>query len=83
MNKISAESCLKGESDQYYFLRGTDIGSSGSVEELVKCAPKVTNVNFRTSVSKPDQSEHHSGTVTILQGYSTIPPSLAVKIVVA
>ena len=88
---------------------------SGSVGEFVKCAPKVTSVNFKTSVSNPVKvsltasptgettcgpspdpvtvTAHclvaapackgtYTGTVTILQGYSTIPPNLAVTIVV-
>ena len=88
---------------------------SGSVGEFVKCAPKVTNVNFKTSVNNPVKvsltvsptgeatcgpspdpvtvTAHclvaapackgsYTGTVTIFQGYSTIPPSLAVTIVV-
>ena len=88
---------------------------SGSVGEDVKCAPKVTDVVFHTSVSNPTKmsltvspigeascgpapdpvtvTAHclvaapacqgtYTGTVTILQGYSTIPPSLAVTIVV-
>ena len=90
-------------------------GSSGSVGEFVKCAPKVDNVVFHTTVSNPAKisltinpnSEAtcgpapdtvtvtatclvaapnckgtYSGTVTILQGYATIPPSLSVTIVV-
>ena len=88
---------------------------SGSVGEFVKCAPKVTSVNFKTSVNNPVKvsltvsptgeatcgpspdpvtvTAHclvaalackgsYTGTVTIFQGYSTIPPSLAVTIVV-
>jgi hypothetical protein len=88
---------------------------SGSVGELVKCAPKTDNVNFKTSVSNPTKvslsisptgeatcgpapdsvtvTAHclvvalsckgtYSGSVTIFQGYATIPPSLAVTIVV-
>jgi len=88
---------------------------SGSVGEFVKCAPKVTSVNFKPSVNNPVKvsltvsptgeatcgpspdpvtvTAHclvaapackgtYTGTVTIFQGYSTIPPSLAVTIVV-
>jgi len=89
---------------------------SGSVTEDVKCAPKIADVNFKTSVSNPTKvslttnptgeascgpapdpvtvTAHclvaapackgtYTGTVTIFQGYySTIPPSLAVTIVV-
>jgi len=91
------------------------IGSSGSVGELVKCAPKVDNVVFHTAVSNPTKLSlsvspsgeatcgpapdavtvratclvaapnckgTYTGTVTIFQGYSTIPPSLAVTVVV-
>ncbi len=89
--------------------------SSGSVGELVKCAPKTDNVVLKTTVSNPTKvsltvnptSEAtcgpapdpitvtatclvvalsckgtYSGSVTIFQGYATIPPSLAVTIVV-
>jgi len=89
--------------------------SSGSVGETVKCAPKVDNVVFHTTVNDPTKlsltvspggeatcgpapdavtvTAHclvaapnckgtYKGTVTIFQGYSTIPPSLAVTIVV-
>jgi len=91
------------------------IGSSGSVGEFVKCAPKQDNVVFHTTVSNPAKISlttspngeatcgpapdmvtitaiclvaalnckgTYTGTVTILQGYATIPPSLAVTIVV-
>jgi hypothetical protein len=91
------------------------IGSSGSVGELVKCAPKTANVNFKTTVSNPAKlslnvgptgettcgpapdtvtvTAHclvaspnckgtYGGTVTIFQGYSTIPPGLSITIVV-
>ena len=97
------------------FSGSSGIGSSGSVGEIVKCAPKVDNVVFHTTVSNPTKisltinpnSEAtcgpapdmvtitatclvaalnckgtYTGTVTILQGYATIPPSLAVTIVV-
>ena len=97
------------------FSGSAGIGSSGSVGELVKCAPKVNNVAFHASVSNPTKisltvspgSEAtcgpapdavtvtatclvtapnckgtYTGTVTIFQGYSTIPPSLAVTLVV-
>ncbi len=90
-------------------------GSSGSVGEVVKCAPKVDDVVFHTTVSDPtkisltvspsgeatcgpapdgvtvtaqclvaapDCMGTYTGTVTIIQGYSTIPPSLSVTIVV-
>ena len=88
---------------------------SGSVGLDVKCAPKVTDVVFHTSVNNPTKvslttsptgeascgpapdpvtvTAHclvaapackgtYTGTVTTLQGYFTIPPSLAVTIVV-
>jgi len=88
---------------------------TGSVGEFVKCAPKVTDVVFHTTVSNPAKisltvspgseatcgpspdsvtvTAHclvaapackgtYHGTVTIQQGYSTIPPSLSVTIVV-
>jgi hypothetical protein len=94
---------------------GGGIGFSGSVGVSVKCAPKITNVVFKTAVSGPANigliispggqatcgpapavvtltafcvvdapicKGTYSGTVTMLQGYSTIPPSLAVTIVV-
>ena len=97
------------------FSGSAGIGSSGSVGEDVKCAPKTDNVVFKTTVSNPTKvsltvspgseatcgpaPDHvtvtahclvaapnckgtYSGTVTIFQGYSTIPPSLAVTIVV-
>ena len=90
-------------------------GSSGSVGEVVKCAPKVDNVVFHTAVSNPTKISltvspggeatcgpapdavtvtgtclvaapnckgTYTGTVSILEGYNTIPPSLAVTIVV-
>ncbi len=82
---------------------------------LIKCAPKVSDVVFDTTVSNPAKisltvspggeascgpapdsvtvTAHclvaapnckgmYTGTVTIFQGYSTIPPSLTVTIVV-
>ncbi len=88
---------------------------SGSVAEDVKCAPKITDVVFHTSVNNPTKvslttnptgeatcgpapdpitvTAHclvaalsckgtYSGSVAIFQGYATIPPSLAVTIVV-
>ncbi len=97
------------------FSGSAGIGSSGSVGEVVKCAPKVDNAIFHTSISNPTKisltvspdSEAtcgpapdavtvtatclvtapnckgtYTGTVTIFQGYSTIPPSLAVTVVV-
>jgi len=97
------------------FSGSTGIGSSGSVGETVKCAPKVDNVVFHTAVSNPTKLSltvspggeatcgpapdavtvtvtclvaapnckgTYTGTVSILQGYSTIPPSLSVTIVV-
>jgi len=97
------------------FSGSAGTGSSGSVGELVKCAPKVTDVVFHTTVSNPAKislsvspggeatcgpspdsvtvTAHclvaapackgtYHGTVTIQQGYSTIPPSLSVTIVV-
>jgi hypothetical protein len=88
--------------------------SSGSVADSFKCAPSVTSVTLRTSVSNPakisltlSQSSFascgpsfttvtltahcvvssckgsYTGTVTIFKGqYTTVPPSLSVKIVV-
>jgi len=97
------------------FSGSAGIGSSGSVGDLVKCAPKVNDVAFHTSVSNPAKIRltvspggeatcgpspdavtvtatclvaapnckgTYTGTVTIFQGYSTIPPSLAVTVVV-
>jgi len=97
------------------FSGSAGTASSGSVGETVKCAPKVDNVVFHTTVSDPTKlsltvspggeatcgpapdavtvTAHclvaapnckgtYKGTVTIFQGYSTIPPSLAVTIVV-
>jgi hypothetical protein len=97
------------------FSGSTGIGSSGSIGEDVKCAPKTNDVVFRTTVSNPTKvsltvspggdatcgpapdpltvTAHclvatpnckgtYTGTVTIFQGYSTIPPSLAVTIIV-
>ena len=97
------------------FSGSAGIGSSGSVGEVVKCAPKVDNVVFHTTVSNPTKVSlstspggettcgpapdavtvtatclvaapickgTYTGTVSILQGYDTIPPSLAVTIVV-
>jgi len=97
------------------FSGSSGTGSSGSVGEVVKCAPKVENVVFHTTVSDPTKislavspggeetcgpapdsvtvtasclvaapncAGTYTGTVTIFQGYSTIPPSLTVTIVV-
>ena len=97
------------------FSGSSGISSSGSVGEVVKCAPKVENVVFHTTVSDPTKISltvspgveatcgpapdavtvtatclvavpnckgTYTGTVTIFQGYSTIPPSLSVTIVV-
>src|SRR2546422_4773051 len=97
------------------FSGSSGIGSSGSVGEIVKCAPKVDNVVFHTTVSNPTKIRFtinpngeatcgpapdavtitatclvaapnckgtYTGTVTILEGYTTIPPSLSVTIVV-
>ena len=97
------------------FSGSAGIGSSGSVGDLVKCAPKVNDVAFHTSVSNPAKIRltvspggeatcgpspdavtvtatclvaapnckgTYTGTVSILEGYNTIPPSLAVTIVV-
>jgi len=97
------------------FSGSSGIGSSGSIGETVKCAPKVDNVIFHTSVNNPTKvsltvspggeatcgpapdtitvTAHclvaapnckglYSGTVSIFQGYNTIPPSLEVTIVV-
>ncbi len=97
------------------FSGSAGTGSSGSVGEVVKCAPKVDNVVFHTTVSDPtkisltvsppgeatcgpapdgvtvtaqclvaapDCMGTYTGTVTILQGYSTITPSLSVTIIV-
>ncbi len=97
------------------FSGSAGTGSSGSVGEVVKCAPKVDNVVFHTTVSDPTKISltispsgeatcgpapdsvtvtaqclvaapkckgTYTGTVTIIQGYSTIPPSLSVTIVV-
>ncbi|OLE71724.1 hypothetical protein AUF78_00780 [archaeon 13_1_20CM_2_51_12] len=97
------------------FSGSAGIGSSGSVGEVVKCAPKVENVVFHTAVSNPTKLSlsvspggeatcgpapdpvtvtasclvaapnckgTYTGTVTILEGYTTIPPSLSVTIVV-
>jgi len=97
------------------FSGSAGIGSSGSIGEDVKCAPKTNAVTFRTTVSNPTKvsltvsptgeatcgpaPDHvtvtahclvaapnckgtYTGTVTIFQGYATIPPSLAVTIVV-
>jgi len=96
------------------FSGSAGIGSSGSVGEFVKCAPKLTDVVFHTTVSNPSKisltigpsgatsgpspdavtvTAHclvgaidckglYTGTITILDGYSTIPPVLAVAIVV-
>ena len=91
------------------------VGSSGGIGESVKCAPKVDNVVFHTTVSNPAKislttspngeatcgpapdtvtvTAHclvaaalckgtYSGTVSILQGYANIPPSLSVTIIV-
>jgi hypothetical protein len=97
------------------FSGSAGTGSSGSIGEFVKCAPKVDNVVFQTTVSHPTKLSltmspggeatcgpapdtvtvtatclvaapnckgTYTGTVTVLQGYSTIPPSLTVNIVV-
>jgi len=97
------------------FSGSAGTGSSGSVGETIKCAPKVSDVVFDTTVSNPAKisltvspggeascgpapdsvtvTAHclvaapnckgmYTGTVTIFQGYSTIPPSLTVTIVV-
>ena len=97
------------------FSGSSGTASSGSVGEVVKCAPKVENVVFHTTVSDPTKislavspggeetcgpapdsvtvtasclvaapncAGTYIGTVTIFQGYSTIPPSLTVTIVV-
>ena len=97
------------------FSSSAGIGSSGSVGEFVKCAPKLTDVVFHTTVSNPSKisltigppgeatcgpspdavtvTAHclvgaidckglYTGTITILDGYNTIPPGLAVAIVV-
>jgi len=97
------------------FSGSSGTASSGSVGEVVKCAPKVENVVFHTTVNDPtkislavspggeetcgpapdsvtvtaqclvaapDCAGTYTGTVTIFQGYSTIPPSLTVTIVV-
>src|SRR5438445_13580638 len=97
------------------FSGSAGTGSSGSVGEVVKCAPKVDDVVFHATVSDPTKISLtvspsgeatcgpapdgvtvtaqclvatqecmgiYAGTVTIFQGYSTIPPSLAVTIVV-
>ena len=96
------------------FSGSAGIGSSGSIGEFVKCAPKLTDVVFHTTVSNPSKisltigpsgatcgpspdavtvTAHclvgaidckglYTGTITILDGYSTIPPVLAVAIVV-
>ncbi len=97
------------------FSGSAGTGSSGSVGEVVKCAPKVDNVVFHTTVSNPTKISltvspggeatcgpspdaatvtatclvaapnckgTYTGTVTIFQGYSSIPPSLSVTIVV-
>jgi hypothetical protein len=97
------------------FSGSAGTGSSGSVGETVKCAPKVDNVVFHTAVNNPTKvslavspggeatcgpapdtvtvTAHclvaapnckgtYTGTVSILQGYSTIQPSLSVTIVV-
>jgi len=97
------------------FSGDAGIGSSGIVGEVVKCAPKVDDVVFHTTVSDPTKISltvsppgeatcgpapdgitvtaqclvaalnckgTYAGTVTIIQGYSTIPPSLSVTIVV-
>ena len=97
------------------FSGSSGTGSSGSVGEVVKCAPKVDNVVFHTTVSNPtkvslstspggettcgpapdgvtvtasclvaapDCKGTYTGTVTILEGYTNISPSLSVTIVV-
>ena len=97
------------------FSGSAGIGSSGSLGEFVKCAPKQDSVVFHATVSDPAKISlttnlnneatcgpapdkitvtatclvaapnckgTYSGTVTILQGYVTIPPSLSVTIVV-
>lgn len=97
------------------FSGSAGTGSSGSIGEFVKCAPKVDNVVFHTTTSNPTKvslavsqggeatcgpspdavtvTAHclvaapnckgtYSGTVSILQGYNSIPPSLAVTVVV-
>jgi len=97
------------------FSGSAGIGSSGSVGEDVKCAPKTDNVVLKTTVSNPTKVSltvrpggeatcgpapdsvtvtaqclvvalsckgTYTGSVTILQGYATIPPSLVVTIVV-
>ncbi len=99
------------------FSGSAGTGSSGSVGEVVKCAPKVDNVVFHTTVSNPtkvslstspggettcgrgpapdavtvtascivaapDCKGTYTGTVTILEGYTNISPTLSVTIVV-
>jgi hypothetical protein len=97
------------------FSGSAGTGSSGSIGEFVKCAPKVDDVVFHATPSNPTKvslavspgeeatcgpapdavtvTAHcivaapnckgtYSGTVSILQGYNSLPPSLAVMIVV-
>ena len=97
------------------FSGSAGTGSSGSVGEVVKCAPKVDDVVFHTTISNPTKISltvspsgettcgpapdgvtvtaqclvaapnckgTYTGTVTIIQGYSNISPSLSVTIVV-
>gem|GEM_PF-3750215 len=97
------------------FSGSAGTGSSGSIGEFVKCAPKVGNVVFHTTTSNPTKvslavsqggeatcgpapdpvtiTAHcvmaapnckgaYSGAVSILQRYDSLPPSLAVMIVV-
>jgi hypothetical protein len=97
------------------FSGSAGTGSSGSIGEFVKCAPKLTDVVFQTKVDSPAKialttdpkgeatcgpapdvvtvtatcpvaapncEGTYTGTVTILQGYSTILPSLTVNIIV-